>query len=100
MTTRYHTPNLARPQNTRTQRFATVHSNSYPPLADSHAYQSWRPIPWINLRGHWLHHAGFSIGMPYRITVDEGLLILQIVRAGEEVIDWPPTSLATQLANT
>ena len=85
MIKRYHTLNSARSQNTCTLRHATVLSNHYPPLVDDNDYcANYRPIPWINLRGHWLHHAGFSIGTPYTITVGEGSLLLQVVQANGE----------------
>lgn len=89
MTKRYHTPKPTRGQNTRTLRHATVLSSHYPPLADDDDYYAnYRSIPWINLRGHWLHHAGFSIGMSYTITVDEGVLVLQVVRPYDEPVKW------------
>ncbi len=57
---------------------ATVHVNGYPPLKDQ-AHQGWRKIPWINLRGHWLQHAGFDIGAKYQITIKDKQLILTVV---------------------
>lgn len=81
MTKRYDTPNSARSQNTRTLRHATVQRTLYPPLANAGYNPRCRLIPWINLKDHWLHNVGFTIGTPYTITVGEGLLILQESRA-------------------
>lgn len=84
MTKRYHTRSCVCTQEIHkihTLRRATVHSNSYPPLADSNNCQSWRPIPWINLRGHWLEKAGFGIGVGYTVEVGDGVLVFRVADA-------------------
>ena len=33
-------------------------------------------VPWLQLRGHWLDQAGFSIDTPVTVRVMEGCLVL------------------------
>ena len=33
-------------------------------------------MPWINLQGHWLQHAGFAIDTPVKVRVMHGCLVL------------------------
>jgi endo-1,4-beta-D-glucanase Y len=33
-------------------------------------------VPWLQLKGHWLDQAGFSIDTPVRVRVMEGCLVL------------------------
>ncbi|ODB85662.1 hypothetical protein A3194_12575 [Candidatus Thiodiazotropha endoloripes] len=35
-----------------------------------------RPVPWIQMKGHWLDQAGFSIDTPITVRVMEGCLVL------------------------
>jgi toxic protein SymE len=35
-----------------------------------------RPIPWVQLKGHWLQQAGFTIDTPVKVRVMEGCLVL------------------------
>lgn len=35
-----------------------------------------RPVPWIQLRGHWLKQAGFEINTPVKVRVMDGCLVL------------------------
>jgi toxic protein SymE len=35
-----------------------------------------RPVPWIQLKGHWLQQAGFEINTPVKIRVMHGCLVL------------------------
>jgi len=35
-----------------------------------------RPIPWLQLKGHWLKQAGFEIDTPVTVRVMEGCLVL------------------------
>ena len=37
-----------------------------------------RRIPWINIRGHWLEAAGFTINTPVQIHVMDGCLVFTI----------------------
>jgi toxic protein SymE len=35
-----------------------------------------RPVPWIQLKGHWLQQAGFEINTPVKVRVMNGCLVL------------------------
>ena len=35
-----------------------------------------RPIPWLQLKGHWLQQAGFEIDTPVTVRVMDGCLVL------------------------
>ena len=35
-----------------------------------------RPVPWIQMKGHWLKAAGFEIDTPVKIRVMDGCLVL------------------------
>jgi toxic protein SymE len=35
-----------------------------------------RPVPWIQLKGHWLQQAGFEINTPVKVRVMDGCLVL------------------------
>jgi len=35
-----------------------------------------RPVPWIQLKGHWLQQAGFAINTPVKVRVMDGCLVL------------------------
>lgn len=35
-----------------------------------------RPIPWIQLKGHWLQNAGFTIDTPVKVRVMDGCIVL------------------------
>ncbi|MCG7874466.1 MAG: type I toxin-antitoxin system SymE family toxin [Candidatus Thiodiazotropha lotti] len=37
-----------------------------------------RPVPWIQLKGHWLNHAGFEISTPIKVRVMQGCLVLTV----------------------
>lgn len=37
-----------------------------------------RPVPWIQLKGHWLNQAGFQINTPVKVRVMEGCLVLTV----------------------
>jgi hypothetical protein len=37
-----------------------------------------RPVPWIQLKGYWLNHAGFQINTPVKVRVMEGCLVLTV----------------------
>ena len=48
---------------------------------DFHEYQLRRyspgePVPWIRLKGFWLKEAGFVIGLPIRVQVEEQQLVI------------------------
>jgi hypothetical protein len=40
------------------------------------AYSGSRAVPWIQMKGHWLDLAGFSIDTPVTVRVMEGCLVL------------------------
>jgi transposase len=35
-------------------------------------------VPWIQLKGYWLNHAGFQINTPVKVRVMEGCLVLTV----------------------
>jgi hypothetical protein len=35
-----------------------------------------RPVPWIQMKGHWLDQAGFAIDTPVTVRVMDGCLVL------------------------
>jgi toxic protein SymE len=37
-----------------------------------------RSVPWIQLKGYWLNHAGFQINTPVKVRVMEGCLVLTV----------------------
>jgi len=43
----------------------------------------------INLRGHWLHNAGFTMDTPYTIVVGEDSLMFQVVRENHASMSFP-----------
>jgi len=42
------------------------------------AYSGSRAVPWIQMKGHWLDQAGFSIDTPVTVRVMEGCLVLTV----------------------
>ena len=44
-------------------------------LKDDHAGAG-RPVPWIQMKGHWLQQAGFEIDTPVKVRVMDGCLVL------------------------
>ncbi|MCY1373672.1 Endoribonuclease SymE [compost metagenome] len=64
-----------RPAAPRTERFATVAADYYPPLGEP-SYTSDRIIPGIKLRGLWLQQAGFQVNEKIRIRVMQGCLVI------------------------
>jgi len=45
----------------------------------SNHWQKGRDVPWLNVRGLWLEHAGFNVGDPIEITVTKGKLVVKKV---------------------
>lgn len=43
-------------------------------------YKMPAPVPWIQLKGYWLNAAGFAIGTPVRVDVQDGRLVIEVVR--------------------
>jgi hypothetical protein len=42
------------------------------------AHSGSRAVPWIQMKGHWLDQAGFTINTPVTIRVMEGCLVLTV----------------------
>ncbi|MBV7533909.1 SymE family type I addiction module toxin [Chitinophaga sp. sic0106] len=40
-----------------------------------------RNVPWLNVRGVWLEKAGFYVGDPIEIVIENGMLIIKKVAA-------------------
>ncbi|WP_350404408.1 SymE family type I addiction module toxin [Pseudomonas sp. W17] len=59
----------------KTERFATIAADVYPPLGDSE-YPQHRLVPWLRLRGHWLQQAGFEVNQKIRIEVSKNRLVI------------------------
>ena len=47
-------------------------------LKDQPSNTGARPIPWLQLKGHWLQQAGFEIDAPVMVRVMDGCLVLTI----------------------
>lgn len=45
------------------------------------AYHVSTPVPWIQLKGHWLGRAGFTINAKIRVRVMRGCLVLTVDEA-------------------
>ena len=37
-----------------------------------------KPVPWVQIKGYWLNQAGFTIGTPLSVQVQQGCIILKI----------------------
>ncbi|QQZ42327.1 type I toxin-antitoxin system SymE family toxin [Pseudomonas sp. SK3(2021)] len=59
----------------KTERFATIAADFYPPLDDAE-YPRHRRVPWLRLRGHWLQQAGFAVNQKIRIQVSKNRLVI------------------------
>ncbi|MDS9877081.1 SymE family type I addiction module toxin [Pseudomonas protegens] len=59
----------------KTERFATIAADFYPPLGDAE-YPQHRLVPWLRLRGHWLQQAGFEVNQKIRIAVSKNRLVI------------------------
>ncbi|TBU81902.1 SymE family type I addiction module toxin [Phytopseudomonas dryadis] len=59
----------------KTERFATVAADYYPPLGEQF-YAGDRVIPGLRLRGLWLQQAGFEVNEKIRIRVMQGCLVI------------------------
>ena len=64
-----------RPAAPRTEPFATIAADYYPPLGEP-AYTRGRIVPGIKLRGYWLQQAGFEVNEKIRIRVMQGCLVI------------------------
>jgi hypothetical protein len=59
----------------KTERFATIATDVYPPLGDAENPQH-RLVPRLQLRGHWLQQAGFEVNQKIRIEVGKTRLVI------------------------
>jgi len=62
-------------------RTIKVHKTHYMHQLKNDPCGAGRPVPWIQLKGHWLQQAGFEIHSPVKIRVMDGCLVLTIDRA-------------------
>ena len=60
------------------ERFAKVQTYCYLYKLKDDEVGAGRPIPWLNLKGHWLKVAGFDINSPIRIRVTKGCIVLTV----------------------
>ncbi|MCU7937330.1 MAG: type I toxin-antitoxin system SymE family toxin [Candidatus Thiodiazotropha sp. (ex Dulcina madagascariensis)] len=53
----------------------------YPPRKDDPPCSPQRPVPvpWLQMKGHWLAEAGFGIQTPVKVRVMPGCLVLTLV---------------------
>jgi toxic protein SymE len=51
----------------------------YQPVKDK--WYSGRNVPWLNIRGLWLERAGFQVGDPIEIEVENGVLTIKKMQA-------------------
>jgi toxic protein SymE len=68
---------MAKQNSTRTVK---LHSK-YRALTRSWNYSPGKTVPWLNVSGLWLEHAGFNIGDAVEITVEEKTLIIKNIAA-------------------
>lgn len=62
-----------------TTRHAAIQEHYYPPLKSDTSYNPLpRPIPGLNLRGHWLQNAGFLIGAELTINIQHQKLVITV----------------------
>ena len=54
----------------KTERFATIAADFYPPLSGTE-YPQYRLVPPLPLRVHWLQQAGFEVNQKIRIEVSK-----------------------------
>ncbi len=43
------------------------------------------PVPWVQIKGYWLHQAGFSVGTSIRVKVRHGCLVLKAIRGSSSL---------------
>ena len=61
------------------QRRIKVNTTHYPYQTQKPPIQTnYRPVPWIQMKGNWLHNAGFTINTPVNIKVRHGCLVLTV----------------------
>jgi len=64
------------------ERRVKVYSGHYDyrPKADPSPYLVSQPVPWIQLKGHWLAQAGFAIAAKLKVRVMRGCLVVTVER--------------------
>ena len=40
-------------------------------------YSAPKPVPWVEIKGYWLNQAGFSIGTPLSVQVQNGCITIK-----------------------
>ena len=61
------------------ERYIKVHEIHYGyRLKEQPSSAGDRPVPWLQMRGHWLRDAGFEIHTPVKVRVMDGCLVLTI----------------------
>ncbi len=58
------------------QRYIKVNQIHYMRKLKDDSVGAGRPVPWIQMKGHWLDQAGFSIDTSIKVHVMEGCLVL------------------------
>lgn len=58
------------------QRYIKVNQIHYMRKLKDDPVGAGRPVPWIQMKGHWLDQAGFSIDTPVTVRVMDGCLVL------------------------
>jgi len=60
-----------------TFRNLKVRKGYYPhQFHSNNQYSTPRPVPWVQIKGYWLNQAGFSIGTPLSVQVQNGCIII------------------------
>ena len=55
-----------------------VRSGYYPHQFNSNRpYFVPKPVPWVQIKGYWLNQAGFSIGTPLSVQVQNGCITIK-----------------------
>ncbi|MES2673792.1 MAG: SymE family type I addiction module toxin [Pseudomonadota bacterium] len=47
-------------------------------------YRAPPPVPYMLLKGYWLHKAGFTIGTNISVEVSEGCLMLRVIQSSSK----------------
>ena len=47
-----------------------------------HAHPPQATVPWLQLKGHWLARAGFTVDTPVRVEVMDGCLVITVAPGG------------------
>ena len=70
-------PRLRKSQTTSEERYLKVRETHYEyHTKEQHRNSGCRPVPILQMKGHWLKKAGFDINTPIKVRVMEGCLVL------------------------